>query len=818
MKNKKLLKAVVMLSLATTLAVPFNTLADKQGIRIGGRDRFEVAINVANKFSNSKSCIVLNYLAYSDSISSSEIAKGDMPIYYTKADSIDSNTLKDIRNKGYKNVFIIGGEKSVSKDVENELAKTSKVTRVSGQNRYDVNYKTLDKNKENLIVVSGENFADGLVSSTLAQIKNATIAITPSNEVHERLNQYLNVNKNLKNIYIVGGEKSITKSVENELSKYANVQRISGSNRYETSEKLAKEISDSKYIVVSGENFADNLVAGSLARRDKRAVVLSPRIDFSPMVRDISKNKDFIVIGGNNSIDESIFDKELDAGKIETKKVKVTEIIQYTTKEEKDSTLKQGERRTKQQGKDGEKEVVYEETFKNGVVISKKKVSEKTIKAPVDEIILVGTKVDPKNPEVTKRRTVKETIKYATKEEKDSTLKQGERRTKQQGKDGEKEVVYEETFKNGVVISKKKVSEKTIKAPVDEIILVGTKVDPKKEPEVTKRKIVKRTIEYTTKIEKDPTLKQGERRTKQQGKDGEKEVVYEIRYKDGVAISEKIISENITKTPVDEIILVGTKVEQQDKIEVKTITEYEDIAFNTEKQYDEYLDKGKTEIIQKGEKGKREIVYEVEYKNGKEIKRTKKYFRILKKPITEIIKVGTNEDKKIIEPIPTTDGELINYYNVDYNEPLSQKEQEIMDELNRVRKENGLNELKLSKTLTRTARIHARDASLKGEITHAWTPKLLELSEDIKFKKRQLGSETTWAVNWDDDAKYIIQGFMDSSEHKKILLAEDNVYVGVARYDSKFDRDNNGKVDPMSMIFIRVYGEDEFNELDYIPD
>ena len=652
MKNKKLLKTVVMLSLATTLAVPFNTLADSQGKRIGGRDRFEVAINVANKFSDSKSCIVLNYLAYSDSISSSEIAKGDMPIYYTKSDSIDSNTLKDIRNKGYKNVFIIGGEKSVSKNVENELAKISKITRVSGRNRYDVNYKTLDKNKENLIVVSGENFADGLVSSALAQIKNATIAITPSNEVHERLKQYLNLNKNLKNIYIVGGEKSISKNVENKLSKYANVQRISGANRYETSEKLAKEISDSKYIVVSGENFADNLVAGSLARKDKRAVVLSKRADFSPMIKEISKDKDFIVVGGNLSIDESIFDKNLDTDKTENKKVTVKETIKYATKEEKDPTLKQGERKTKQRGANGEKEIIYEETYKDGVFISKKKIGENITKKPVDEIILVGTKADKEPTVTTKRVTVKETIKYATKEEKDPTLKQGERKTKQQGTNGEKEIIYEETYKDGVLVSKKK------------------------------------------------------------------------------------ISENITKKPVDEIILVGTKV----------------------------------------------------------------------------------EDKDIIEPIPTTDEELIKYYNVDYNEPLSQKEQEIMDELNRVRKENGLNELKLSKTLTRTARIHARDASLKGEITHAWTPKLLELSEDIKFKKRQLGAETTWAVNWDDDAKYIIQGFMDSPRHREILMRNSLVYVGVARYDSKFDRDNNGKVDPMSMIFIRVYGEDEFNELDYIPD
>ena len=818
MKNKKLLKAVVMLSLATTLAVPFNTLADKQGVRIDGRDRFEVAINVANKFSDSKSCIVLNYLAYSDSISSSEIAKGDMPIYYTKADSIDSNTLKDIRNKGYKNVFIIGGEKSVSKDVENELAKTSKITRVSGQNRYDVNYKTLDKNKENLIVVSGENFADGLVSSALAQIKNATIAITPSNEVHERLSQYLNVNKNLKNIYIVGGEKSITKSVENELSKYANVQRISGSNRYETSEKLAKEISDSKYIVVSGENFADNLVAGSLARRDKRAVVLSPRVDFSTMVRDIAKNKDFIVIGGNNSIDESIFDKDLGAAKTETKKVKVKEIMQYATKEVKDSTLKQGERKTKQQGKDGEKEVVYEETFKNGVVINKKKVSEKTIKAPVDEIILVGTKVDPKNPEVTKRRTVKETIKYATKEVKDSTLKQGERKTKQQGKDGEKEVVYEETFKNGVVINKKKVSEKTIKAPVDEIILVGTKVEKKDEVVVKKRTVIE-SIKHITKEVNDPTLKKGEKKTKQFGKDGKKEVVYEETFKNGVVINKKKVSEKTIKAPVDEIILVGTKVEKKDKEDkevVKTITEYEDIDFETEKQYDEYLDKGKTEIIQKGEKGKKEIEYYVVYKNNKEISRSVKHIKTIKVPINEIIKIGTNEDRNIIEPIPTTDEELFNYYNVDYNEPLSKGENDILTEVNRIRKENGLSALKVSKTLTRTARIHARDSAILNETTHDWSPKVKELSERLKFMKRQLGAEVTLAASWDEDASSIIQRFMNSPEHRKILLKNNVENIGIGRYDSKFDFNKDGKVEPTSRIFIRVYEQDE--NLDYIPD
>ena len=263
---------------------------------------------------------------------------------------------------------------------------------------------------------------------------------------------------------------------------------------------------------------------------------------------------------------------------------------------------------------------------------------------------------------------------------------------------------------------------------------------------------------------------------------------------------------------------MGTKVEQQDKIEVKTITEYEDIDFETERYKDDYLDKGEMVIVQKGEKGKREVVYEVEYKNGKEIKKTKKHSRISKNPVNEIIKVGTNEDKNIIEPIPRTDEELIKYYNVDYNEPLSQKEQEIMDELNRVRRENGLNELKLSKTLTRTARIHARDNARINRLTHDWSKEVLNLYDKFKFKKWQLGSETGTRVNWNSDAKSIVQNFMDSPRHREILMASDNVFVGVARYDSKFDNNKDNKVDQLSIVFIEVYGEDEFNELDYIPD
>lgn len=62
----------------------------------------------------------------------------------------------------------------------------------------------------------------------------------------------------------------------------------------------------------------------------------------------------------------------------------------------------------------------------------------------------------------------------------------------------------------------------------------------------------------------------------------------------------------------------------------------------------------------------------------------------------------------------------------------------------------------------------------------------------------------------------IIESFMGSPSHKKILMKENIVYVGDGRYDSKFDGDNDNKDESMSVIFIEMYGEDE--NLDYIPD
>ncbi len=71
-------------------------------------------------------------------------------------------------------------------------------------------------------------------------------------------------------------------------------------------------------------------------------------------------------------------------------------------------------------------------------------------------------------------------------------------------------------------------------------------------------------IEYETRHEDSSDLYVGETEVGQEGENGEKEITYEILYDaEGNEISREQVSEVVTKEPVDEIILDGTKVKQQ---------------------------------------------------------------------------------------------------------------------------------------------------------------------------------------------------------------------------------------------------------------
>ncbi|WP_052131593.1 peptidoglycan DD-metalloendopeptidase family protein [Planococcus sp. CAU13] len=76
---------------------------------------------------------------------------------------------------------------------------------------------------------------------------------------------------------------------------------------------------------------------------------------------------------------------------------------------------------------------------------------------------------------------------------------------------------------------------------------------------VEKQKKVKQGIDFGTLEKEDAELLIGESKIAQEGKAGEKQVLYAIRQKDGVQTDRHTVDEKVTAEPVEEIVLNGTK-------------------------------------------------------------------------------------------------------------------------------------------------------------------------------------------------------------------------------------------------------------------
>lgn len=148
--------------------------------------------------------------------------------------------------------------------------------------------------------------------------------------------------------------------------------------------------------------------------------------------------------------------------------------------------------------------------------------------------------------------------------------------------------------------------------------------------------IQKEEIEY--KVEEEYSFDIPYRETKiiQKGENGTLEKTYEKVTKNGIIVSNEKKSERITKLPVTEKILVGTREVVKEEIENETITKENNSMFI-----------GETKIVQEGYKGVKEFVYENDGNNRVLISE-----EVIKAPKEKIIEKGTKEKEE--KPSVTT--------------------------------------------------------------------------------------------------------------------------------------------------------------------
>ena len=191
---------------------------------------------------------------------------------------------------------------------------TKATTRVAGADRINTAVEVSKKyynSAETVIIANYEKFADSLSASALSKALKAPILLVQKDQLDSVVAQEIQ-RLGAKNVVVIGGDHSVDKA-KNSLAKY-NVQTIAGSDRYETSAKIAQEIikrtGTTQAVIASGETFADALTVAPLANKNNMPILLVQPNNIPKATQEVLKqiNK-VIIVGGEKTISNQVANK-----------------------------------------------------------------------------------------------------------------------------------------------------------------------------------------------------------------------------------------------------------------------------------------------------------------------------------------------------------------------------------------------------------------------------------------------------------------------------------------------------------------------------
>ena len=241
--------------------------------RVAGTDRVATSLAIAKTLkselgvSRFNSIVVASALNFPDALTGSYLAAAkNAPILLTY-DKVHSQIVSYIRSNlsSGGTVYILGGYTAVSASFENQLASAGiRYKRVAGTDRMGTNLAILNEagvsRGSNVLVCTAFGYADSLSASATG----LPILLVGSSLTAEQRSFLSNVGGN---ITIIGGTSAVSSSVESQLRSYGSVTRLAGSNRYDTSVRVAKRFFSNPYtaVLAYAMNYPDGLCGGPLA-------------------------------------------------------------------------------------------------------------------------------------------------------------------------------------------------------------------------------------------------------------------------------------------------------------------------------------------------------------------------------------------------------------------------------------------------------------------------------------------------------------------------------------------------------------------------
>ena len=293
---------------ATYTEKPNTTVQEDSVVRIFGKTRYLTAFETADalkeelgvdKFQN---IVISSGEEFADALSGSYLANQKAaPILLVKNNKDIMNQVRDYVAANLAEggtVYLLGGEKAIPAAMATRLEGYN-VKRLAGATRYETNLEILKEagvENKDILVCTGKAFADSLSASAVNQ---PVLLVKDSlNTAQKEFFAGLSGSK----IYIIGGEKAVSKKIAGELAAYGEVTRIEGATRYDTSVNIAKEFfPDADSIVLAyGKNFPDGMSGGVLAYSMDAPLILTLNGKEAPAVAYATERniKSGVVLGG----------------------------------------------------------------------------------------------------------------------------------------------------------------------------------------------------------------------------------------------------------------------------------------------------------------------------------------------------------------------------------------------------------------------------------------------------------------------------------------------------------------------------------------
>lgn len=268
----------------TAVSADAATVSETNVDRIYGDNRFHTALKAADEVAELlgvdklDAVIVASGMNFADALAGSYLAvvKKAPILLAGGGNTAQLHTYIRDNVKPGGTVYILGGEAAVPAELEAGLTGFRAV-RLSGADRFGTNLDILKETGTTggeILVCTGTDFADSLSASAVGKpillINNLAGSLSADQKAFL---QSFGADK----IYILGGVNAVSKALEAQLTAYGSVERIGGSNRFETSVMVAEKFfSEPRAAVLAyAMSYPDGLCGGLVANLQRGPMILT---------------------------------------------------------------------------------------------------------------------------------------------------------------------------------------------------------------------------------------------------------------------------------------------------------------------------------------------------------------------------------------------------------------------------------------------------------------------------------------------------------------------------------------------------------------